>query len=201
MNNFVPSQYAANSFIDTLLGSDHANKRLYAIVDAAQNELIYTKIKCEADIYLSLYGNDVAESLKAVGPILFQLRKDNDLSSWLIDNGRDHNWFILFASTGTTMVDLRRHFKRFAMVQSPNGNSMYFRYYDPRVLRSYIPSCSEEERAFIYAQHPCFWALTDSNGNYQQFNRDGSSTIIHFKNRSSVFVTDTETDSLKPKIA
>lgn len=167
-------QQQANAFIERILANE-GNKRLYGIIDAAQDERIYPLLKSQADIYLSLYNNDVSESLKAVGPVLFQFRKDDRLSAWIITQGQYNNWFILFPSLGITMIDMRRHFKRFAMVEAPNGKHMYFRYYDPRVLRAYIPSCDEEERAYIFGNFSSFWAhATDKL--YYRLSSDGQTT-------------------------
>ena len=173
-----PEQQQANHFIDQLLSASHSDKRLYAIIDCAQHETIYTRLKQHADVYLSQYSNDVPDSLKAAGPVLYQLRKDNALSAWIITQGYQNNWFILFPSLGQTMIDLRRHFKRFAMVESPEGKAMYFRYYDPRVMRNYIPSCNEEERRYIFAKLSCFWAQSPTANSYVQLNNDGSEKSI-----------------------
>ena len=36
------------------------------------------------------------------------------------------------------------------MVQGPEGENLYFRYYDPRVLRIYLPTCNQEEMATLF---------------------------------------------------
>lgn len=173
MMNITPEeQRQANNFIQQILASHEGNQRLYGIIDAAQDERIYPLLKKKADIYLSLYNNDVNESLKSAGPVLFQFRQNDILSAWLIIHGQFNNWFILFASLGVTMIDMRRHFKRFAMVEAPNGKHMYFRYYDPRVLRNYLPSCNEEERKYIFGRFAVFWAQSQDQ-RYLRLTIDG----------------------------
>jgi hypothetical protein len=36
------------------------------------------------------------------------------------------------------------------MVYSPEAKPMYFRYYDPRVLRIYLPTCNAQELATVF---------------------------------------------------
>jgi len=40
---------------------------------------------------------------------------------------------------------LRRHFRRFLMVEDERAKRMYFRFYDPRVLRVFLPTCTTAE--------------------------------------------------------
>jgi hypothetical protein len=36
------------------------------------------------------------------------------------------------------------------MVYSPEAKPMYFRYYDPRVLRMYLPTCNAQELQTVF---------------------------------------------------
>lgn len=45
---------------------------------------------------------------------------------------------------------LRRHFRRFLRVTDEQGQPLMFRYYDPRVLRVYLPTCTAEELALVF---------------------------------------------------
>jgi hypothetical protein len=45
---------------------------------------------------------------------------------------------------------LRDHFREFQTVELPDQRTVLFRYYDPRVLRSFLPACNAAElRAFF----------------------------------------------------
>lgn len=37
------------------------------------------------------------------------------------------------------------HLRRFLLVKDAQGQDMYFRFYDPRVLRVFLPTCTPEE--------------------------------------------------------
>ena len=42
-------------------------------------------------------------------------------------------------------AELRRHLRRFLMVEDESGEPLYFRYYDPGALRDFWPSCSRRQ--------------------------------------------------------
>jgi len=45
---------------------------------------------------------------------------------------------------------MRRHLRRFLIVRAPDGKRLYFRYYDPRVLSVYLPTCNAAELQYIF---------------------------------------------------
>ena len=49
------------------------------------------------------------------------------------------------AESGADLHSLRQHFRGFLTVHDASGKPLLFRYYDPRVLRTYLPTCSGEE--------------------------------------------------------
>ena len=42
-------------------------------------------------------------------------------------------------------AEVIRHFQSLVAVHDEDGNALYFRYYDPRVLRIYLPTCRAGE--------------------------------------------------------
>ena len=48
------------------------------------------------------------------------------------------------------LEDLRRHFRTLMMVRGGDRLRYYFRFYDPRVLRVFLPTCTAEEMKQFY---------------------------------------------------
>ena len=46
------------------------------------------------------------------------------------------------------------------MVQDPEGKTLLFRYYDPRVMRVYLPTCNSEEIRAVFG--PLQWYAMES---------------------------------------
>ncbi len=64
------------------------------------------------------------------------------LRLWSLKDGGSTGAFLLSALRISR--SLRKHFRTFLMVKSPEGDRLYFRYYDPRVLRVYLPTCNAD---------------------------------------------------------
>jgi len=60
------------------------------------------------------------------------------------------NHWGVFAIALDDLPVLRRHFRKFLIVHDSEGAPMYFRYYDPRVLRVYLPTCTPEELNTVF---------------------------------------------------
>ena len=49
--------------------------------------------------------------------------------------------------------DLRSHLRRFLIVlDEDTGKKLYFRFYDPRVLRAFLPTCSKIQVADMFGE-------------------------------------------------
>ena len=124
-------------------------RRVYAILDAARNESIYPTLTTSQSNYCCLYRGEIPRVLAQAAPYLVHLMPDEPFTSWLISEGWGDSWGI-FLTSAENLETLRRHFRRFLMVQDETGQSIYFRYYDPRVLRVYLPTCNAGELLTIF---------------------------------------------------
>ena len=52
-----------------------------------------------------------------------------------------------FCKSDAPMDELRRHLRKFLQAQFPDGQVVVFRFYDPRVWRTYWPTLTPDERA------------------------------------------------------
>lgn len=77
-----------------------------------------------------------------IAPFLVAL--DEELWLWIQMRLTGTPWGIVLSTTAR-MPDLRKHLRRFLMAQLPDGREVYFRYYDPRVIGTYLQACTTEE--------------------------------------------------------
>jgi len=130
--------------------ADESPFQVYAIVDAARGEGIYPLLAQETECQVvPLFRGELASELALVGPYLVVLDNDASLTDWLLSDGWGNSWGI-FAVSDAPLEAVRRHFRSFLMVKDPDGKNIYFRYYDPRVLRIYLPTCNEEELGIFF---------------------------------------------------
>jgi hypothetical protein len=72
------------------------------------------------------------------------VRLNLTLMTWIRETLWDSPWGILVESD-LDLTELRRHLRRFLLVEDPQGQTRYFRFYDPRVLRTFLLTCSHME--------------------------------------------------------
>lgn len=121
----------------------------FAILDGANIPELLPKLAEESPEHICLYRGELEPDLAECAPYLVRLERDSPFTRWLVSEGWGNNWGI-FASTATDLQTLRRHFRGFLLVMSPEGKRLYFRYYDPRVLRSFLPTCTPRQLAEFF---------------------------------------------------
>ena len=79
-------------------------------------------------------------------PYLVELERESAFTDLVLGDGWGQAWgiFATFADT-PGFREVRRHFRTFLRVRGPQGKVVYFRYYDPRILRKYAPTCTASE--------------------------------------------------------
>jgi hypothetical protein len=128
---------------------DREPTRGYALLDAGRDDAIYPKIVSSGMESACLYRGETARELAWVAPYLVELKREDPFTEWVLENGWGKSWGIFFESPAA-FNELKRHFRTFLIVYDDEGNSLYFRYYDPRVLRVYLPTCNAEELGIVF---------------------------------------------------
>src|SRR5262249_38598036 len=124
-------------------------RSLYAILDAARDPKVLELLRASGEKYQSLYEGPEGEELAAFAPYLVELPPASPLLDRLVSEGWGHSWGVYLTSRAE-FKEVRRHLRRFLLVKTADGKEAYFRYYDPRVLRTYLPTCTAAEgRAFL----------------------------------------------------
>jgi len=135
---------------------------VYAVLDgAAVPELLDRLYGDERPEFECLFRGSLEPDMAEVAPYLVQLEPDADFTRWVLGNGWGNHWGI-FAAAPATLGVMRVHFRSLTMVKGPEGRLTYFRFYDPRVLRRYLPTCTPEEREQVFGP-VLFYAFEDAD--------------------------------------
>lgn len=119
---------------------------LYAVVDAARDDRVLELLRQSVEPYRSLYDGVEGETLAEAAPYLVAAPRGSRLRAALVHEGWGLRW-ASFLRSDRALLELRRHLRQFLMVQLAGAEEpVYFRFYDPEVLRVYMQSCSPEER-------------------------------------------------------
>lgn len=125
------------------------SETVFTILDGASVPDLQANLASFNPEYKCLFRGELEPDMAEVAPYLAILERDAPFADWVLLNGWGVNWGIF----GTAHADLRtltRHFRRFLMVADGHGKQIYFRYYDPRVLRNYLPTCQPDELKTIF---------------------------------------------------
>lgn len=94
--------------------------------------------------FQSLYRGTAEEELAHVAPYLFSIQNETPLANWYFKEGAYQSWGTLLY-TPAPFEEVYRHFRKFLMVQTEDKKPLYFRFYDPRVLRIFLPTCDKAQ--------------------------------------------------------
>ena len=116
----------------------------YILLDAARMQEETEQAQERNPRYASLYKGRSEEDLAGVAPYLFTYREGSYFANWYGAKGWGHAWGLLIESP-VSFDELYKHFRKFLLVKTEDGRELYFRFYDPRVLRTFLPSCDEQQ--------------------------------------------------------
>jgi hypothetical protein len=154
MHQALMSRFRA---IEQIFWPNGFTRDIWMIVDCARDPkpVFRFLLACHLE-HSCLYSGVLPPVLEMAAPYLLQLDFDDDETRQLIELSWGNSWGV-FLNSPTTFSKLRRHLREFLIVRGPQGRRMTFRYYDPRVLRSYLPTCTTEELLALFGPIDCFW--------------------------------------------
>jgi hypothetical protein len=129
--------------------------QVYAVLDGAIIPDLLDRLYGLQPEFICLYRGELAPDLAEVAPYLVRLDPDDEFARWVIEEGWGKSWGVFAVSDGD-MYAVRQHFRRFLIVRDPEGKPLYFRYYDPRVLRVYLPTCNADELRTVFGPLACY---------------------------------------------
>jgi hypothetical protein len=154
--------------MEEVLWPDGPSQDVWMIVDGARTiEVFRTLLPCHLE-YTCLYSGPLVPELEIAAPYLVQLDHGYRDTHRLIRRAWGNSWGV-FLKSGTSLKKLRRHLREFLIVQDPGGRRLVFRYYDPRVLRVYLPTCRTGELRTFFGPIEGFWTEAETTEKMLEF--------------------------------
>jgi len=133
----------------------------YAVLDACNQPLVLEKADQLPDRAVCLYGGQAREDYYAIAPYLFAV--DSELFNWIVDKLWKKPWWGIILFAPIELNDLRQHLLRFLKVRGPSDESWYFRFYDPRVLPTFLQTSTQTESKDFFGHIEKFVATSRDN--------------------------------------
>ena len=122
---------------------------VFAVMDAAREDRLPAFLQAYGVQHVSLCAGEGGDDLKGVAPYLALLPKAAALWPMLMKEGWGKSWGI-YLNSDADLATVRDHLHRLLTVRDDDGRLLHHRFYDPRVLRVYIPTCTKEETTDLF---------------------------------------------------
>jgi hypothetical protein len=157
---------------------DDRDMNVYAVLDGAAMPSLPELLWDREPEYVCLYAGDLQPDVAAVAPYLVKLERTSRFTDIAMMRVWGKSRGVFAVTDGSTgLAELSRHFRRFLLVRDYEGGRLYFRFYDPRVLRTYLPTCNAEELDFVFGPVRRFVAEDGTASTLLHFSRNGGGLI------------------------
>ena len=129
--------------------------RVYAVLDGASIKNLLLHLDEHEPDYFCLYQGDLPHDVEEAAPYLVHLEKESPFTQWVIEKGWGNHWGI-FAVSRENIKAMRKHFRTLVMIKEHNGKRMFFRFYDPRVFNTFLPTCNGDQLAEVFGPVICY---------------------------------------------
>ncbi|MBX7169753.1 MAG: DUF4123 domain-containing protein [Pyrinomonadaceae bacterium] len=130
----------------------------YAVLDGASVEDLPFRVYEKRARAVCLYRGEIAPDIAEVAPYLIELSPSDAFTDWLLDQEMEGKHFGIFTRSRHSLTEVRKHFRKFLTVYDDHGNPMLFRFYDPRVLTKFLPTCDRTNLNALFAGVSSYFA-------------------------------------------
>jgi hypothetical protein len=165
--------------------AEKEDAHLYAIVDSARNDEVFRYFIIGDTPYRSLFEGTMDVQSYGVSGFVIECKKNSPLYDWVTSTlwGQDACIFIVCKMS---FDEVFSHFQQFNRVILEGDKVVLFRFYDPRVLRTYLPSCKKQEIELFFGDMICLFAESEEKAIITRFERSDDKSeqdlqITHIK--------------------
>lgn len=164
----------SNVELNKLLYSVRTN--VYGILDGASIENLPQRLYDMAPPNFCLFRGKLGPDLATVAPYVVGMVKNSSFSEWFLSN-EPGNHFGIFALSRHSIQEMRSHFRDLFIVHKEDGDPMYFRFYDPRVIRTFLQTCNEQELKTFFGPIETYIAEHEDGTAYSTFRLEGNKLV------------------------
>ena len=117
----------------------------YAVIDGAQDPRLVVLVR-QCRHHACLISGDLDRDLAPALPWVAEVDPREPLAHVWREHGGGRSWGITLESP-LDLLRVKLHLKKFLNARLPDGTVALFRFYDPRVFRTYLEAATDEERA------------------------------------------------------
>jgi hypothetical protein len=154
-----------------------AGQSVWAILDCARDPRIYPALRNSQLDYLCLFSGRLHPEVEAAAPHIVELSPTYRFTPKLIEMAWGQSWGVFVRIRDS--ANLRTHLRGFLRVRDESGRILLFRYFDPRVLRVYLPTCRTDELRTVFGPISSYAVEAEDGRSVIEFEFDGSGLREH----------------------
>jgi hypothetical protein len=125
-------------------GGNGGSPEVCLLLDSARDDRVMPLVRRNWIDHRCLFRGRLAPELAAAAPYVVSLGRRSTVTRAVVGTGWRQSLGV-FVRSQAILQDLVRHFRQFLQVRDESGRLFFFRFYDPRVLRVYLPTCTPPE--------------------------------------------------------
>jgi hypothetical protein len=115
-----------------------------------------------------LLTGDLPADVVHAAPYLVYLSPDSKFADWVLTEALGKHWGV-FVQSPRSMLEMRRHFRALMQAYDERGNPMKFRFYDPRVLSKFLPTCNGGELKTLFGEVQAFYTESEDGSDLVRY--------------------------------
>jgi len=152
------------SSLQARLWAESGVEPAYVILDGALDDLLVPALQAAgAPAWRCLWAGELEPDMASVAPYLVELVPGSEFTRRVLSEAWGRNLGIFLASP-VGLARTWRHLRQHARVQGPQLEPLYFRFYDPRVLRAWLPACTPRQLVAFFGPVRYFFAEAEDPG-------------------------------------
>jgi hypothetical protein len=146
---------------------------LYAMLDGASVPGLLARLRSDPGLEVEcLFRGELDAGMAEAAPYLVKLDPDSEFARWLVGTGWGQHWGT-FVTSRQGFLKLRHHLRALTLVYRRDGTPLYFRYYDPRVLRIFLPTCTAAQLKQMFGPVDAFLAESETGDSLSIYRLSG----------------------------
>ena len=148
-------------------------EELCAMLDGASVPGLLERLDGDRSLEVEcLFRGELEPDMAEVAPYLVRLDLESEFAEWVVGSGWGQHWGT-FVTSRRGFRALRNHLRALTLVYRRDGTPLYFRYYDPRVLRVFLATCSPAQLKQIFGPVDAFMAENEAGDSLSIYRLNG----------------------------
>lgn len=131
---------------------------VFAILDGSRIPALRSWLEDQRLPYQCLFRGEKAVSLADEAPYLLGLGAERGVLARLVERFHDQR-AVTYLESRAGFAAVRRQLRRMLLVKTTYGEVLYFRYYDPQVMRSFLPTARVPQLRYLFGDVVETWLV------------------------------------------